>query len=248
MPATYIIGTDGKIKYVHFNLDYKIRASVDEIVEPEETIMRRNWFLVLFLFFLFPFMVKGEDKMCPLSAEEVCPILVGMKIPTVIVKTMDGNEVSLYDVISKKPTVLIFYRGGWCPYCNLQLGQLQEIETQLMNMGYQIVAISADRYEKLKESIQKKNIKYTLLSDSTMKAAQSFRIAFHVDDSTVKKYKEYGLNIEEASGEKHHILPVTSVFVLKTNGTIIFSYVNPDYKVRISPEVLIAVAKAALKN
>lgn len=203
---------------------------------------------------LFPFSVKGGENMRVVSntvvssAEEVCPVLVGMKIPIVNVKTVEGKNISLYDVISKKPTVLIFYRGGWCPYCNLQLGQLQEIEKSLMDIGYQIVAISADRYEKLKESIQNKNIKYMLLSDSSMKAAQGFRIAFHVDDATVEKYKKFGLDIEEASGEKHHILPVPAVFVVKTDGTIVFSYVNPDYKVRVSTEVLLEVAKATLKR
>lgn len=215
--------------------------------------MRQFRFLVLFLFLLLPFYAKGEEKMTKAlkpvasSAEEVCPVLEGMKIHDAVVKTVDGKEISLHDVISKKPTVLIFYRGGWCPYCNLQLGQLQEIEKPLLEMGYQIVAISADKPEKLKESVQKKAINYTLLSDSTMLAAQVFGIAFHLDDETVEKYKKFGLDIEEASGEKHHILPVPAAFVLKTDGTIVFSYVNPDYKVRVQPEALLAAAKAGLK-
>lgn len=214
--------------------------------------MRRFRALFLFLCLLFPFTVRGYENMpnasnaVASSPEEICPVLVSMKIPSVNVKTVEGKEISLYDVISKKPTVLIFYRGGWCPYCNLQLSQLQEIEKTLMDMGYQIVAISADRYEKSKGIIKNKNIKYTLLSDSSMEAAQAFGIAFHVDDVTFAKYKIFGLDIEDASGEKHHILPVPSVFVLKTDGTIVFSYVNPDYKMRLSSEVLLAMAKAAL--
>ncbi len=215
--------------------------------------MKHYSFLILFFFLCIPFYARGEEKMTNVlkpvasSAEEVCPVLVGTKIPEVTAKTVDGKDVALYDVITKKPTVLIFYRGGWCPYCNLQLGQLQEIETPLLEMGYQIVAISADRPEKLKESLQKKAINYTLLSDSTMKAAQSFGLAFKLDEATFEKYKQFGLDLEKASGEKHHILPVPAAFVLKTDGTIVFSYVNPDYKVRVQPDVLLAAAKAALK-
>lgn len=219
-----------------------------------DTQIRNVCISVLFLILWIPFFAKGEEKMTKAlkpvasSAEEVCPVLEGMKIPDAVVKTVDGRELSLFEIITRKPTVLIFYRGGWCPYCNLQLGQLQEIEKPLLEMGYQIVAISADKPEKLKESIQKKKINYVLLSDNTMKAAQVFGIAFHVDDATVEKYKKFGLDIEEASGEKHHNLPVPAAFVLKTDGTIVFSYVNPDYKVRVEPEVLLAAAKAALKN
>lgn len=215
--------------------------------------MKRSSFFVLVFFLLFSFHARGEEKMAKAlkpaasSAEDVCPVLAGTKIPEALVKSVDGKDVALYDVITKKPTVLIFYRGGWCPYCNLQLGQLQEIEKELLNLGYQIVAVSADKPEKLKESVQKKAINYMLLSDSTMLAAQAFGIAFHLDDETVEKYKKYGLDIEEASGEKHHNLPVPAAFVLKTDGTISFSYVNPDYKVRIEPDVLLAAAKAALK-
>lgn len=129
----------------------------------------------------------------------------------------------------------------------MQLGQLQEIEKELLDLGYQIVAVSADKPEKLEESIQKKKINYVLLSDSTTKAAQAFGLAYHLDDEGVEKYKKFGLDIEEASGEKHHILPVPAAFVLKTDGTIVFSYVNPDYKVRVEPDVLLAAAKAAVK-
>lgn len=115
-------------------------------------------------------------------------------------------------------------------------------------MGYQIVAVSADRPEKLKENIKKKNINYLLLSDSKMTAAQAFGLAYHLDEATVEQYKKFGLDIEEASGEKHHNLPVPAAFVLKTDGTVVFSYVNPDYKIRVQPDVLLPAAKAALKN
>ena len=209
---------------------------------------------VLFLILWFPFYLHGEEKEMQTrkpvaaTAAKICPAQEGTKIPAAFIKTIAGTNVSLSAIIAQKPTVLIFYSGGWCPYCNLQLEQLQKIEKQLVNLGYQIVALSADRPEKLQETSQNKKINYRLFSDSAMNAAQALGIAFHVDDVTVDKYKKFGLDIEEASGEKHHLLPVPAAFVLKTDGTVVFAYVNPDYKVRVQPEVLLAAAKAALKK
>ena len=84
---------------------------------------------------------------------------------------------------------------------------------------------------------------YQLLSDSKMEASQGFGLAFKVDDKTHEIYKGYGIDLEAASGEKHHLLPVPSVFLVGTDGIIDFSYVNPDYKVRIEPEILLAAAQ-----
>jgi peroxiredoxin len=142
--------------------------------------------------------------------------------------------------------VLIFYRGGWCPFCNKHLGQLQQAEPQLRELGYRIVAVSPDRPEKLKESTDKGGLSYTLLSDSSMVAAQAFGIAFEVDAPMLEKLASYNIDIEADSGETHHLLPVPAVFIVGKDGVIDFSYANPDYKTRLASEVLLAAAKAAL--
>lgn len=113
-------------------------------------------------------------------------------------------------------------------------------------MGYQLLAVSPDLSAELRKSVQKQELKYSLLSDSKMTAAQALGIAFKVDDATVTQYKEYGTDLEKSSGEAHHLLPVPAVFVIATNGTIHFSYANPDYKMRLNPDVLLAAAKGAL--
>jgi peroxiredoxin len=127
------------------------------------------------------------------------------------------------------------------------LGQLQSIAPQLVDLGYQIIAISPDRPEHLRESLEKNKLGYMLLSDTKLAAAQAFGIAYRVDDETFAKLKSFGLDIEAASGEKHHLLPVPSAFVVDGDGKISFAYVNPDYKTRVDPDVLLAAAKAALK-
>ncbi|MBR9975168.1 MAG: AhpC/TSA family protein [Bacteroidetes bacterium] len=184
----------------------------------------------------------------PDRAEDVCPLKPGMDVPDIRLAAVEGGMVSLPEACAEQPTVLIFYRGGWCPFCNVQLGQLQSREQDLRDLGYRIIGISPDTPQHLKESIGKHELTYSLLSDSDMEAAKQFGVAYQLDKETVDKYKGYNLDIEGASGQTHHMLPVPAVFVLDRSGRIVFSYVNPDYKVRLDPDVLIAAAKAAVNS
>jgi peroxiredoxin len=130
----------------------------------------------------------------------------------------------------------------------VQLGQLQKIESNLTQLGYQILALSADSPDKLQASVEKHAVTYVLLSDAAMAAARAFGVAYRVDDASVGKLAGYGIDIEEASGQTHHMLPVPSVFLVARDGRIAFTYANPDHRVRIDPEVLLAAAKAAAKE
>ena len=126
--------------------------------------------------------------------------------------------------------------------------QLREIEPQLKNLGVQLFAISPDQPPKLKETIDKHKMGFRLLSDSDMAAARSFRVAYKLDNASLMQLKKYGIDVEEASGQKHHMLPVPAVFLVATNGLIQFEYVNPDYQVRLDPDLLLAAAKIVFKR
>jgi peroxiredoxin len=129
------------------------------------------------------------------------------------------------------------------------LGQLRKIESQLTGLGYQIVAVSPDKPEKLSAFIEKQSLTYTLVSDSEATGIKGFGIAFRVDDQTFDTYKnKFKLDLEEHSGAKHHLLPVPAVFIISKEGQVLFQYVNPDYKVRLYPEILLAAAKAYAKK
>jgi len=180
------------------------------------------------------------------NPKQVNPILTGTTIPDAAVKTIEGKTVSIQELVRQQPTVLIFYRGGWCPYCNRHMAELQQSQQQLVDMGYQILAVSPDRPEKLKKSISKHNLDYTLLSDSPMNLSKAFGLAFKVDQSTLDRYAEMGIDLEESSGYDHHLLPVPAVYLINPDGLVTFQYVNPDYKTRIKSEVLISAAKAYL--
>ncbi len=194
---------------------------------------------------------RSPDPSMPLaadSADKAVPIGVGRKIPAVMLTTSAGGEFDLRQNVSRQPTVLIFYRGGWCPFCTLHLAAVGQTQPKLAEMGYQILAISPDRPGELIKSIDKQKLEYTLLSDSNMSAARAFGLAFRVDDDTVKLYKtKYNIDLEASSGRKHHELPVPAAYIVDTSGTIRARYVNPDYKRRIDPDKLLTEARAALK-
>jgi peroxiredoxin len=179
-----------------------------------------------------------------MSAEEVNPVLISSTIPDVSVKNTDGENLNLRDIVKNQPTIFVFYRGGWCPYCNSHLADLKKIEDDLSKEGYKVYAISADRPELLKETMAKNELSYTLLSDAPMTAAKAFGIAFKMDDKTVERYKSFDIDIEKDSGYDHHLLPAPAVFLVDQEGTIKFSYVNPNYKERIDGGILLAAAKA----
>lgn len=159
-----------------------------------------------------------------------------------------GESVMLRALTAGKPSVLIFYRGGWCPYCNRQLSGLVEIEADLQALGYQIIAFSPDQPSIVAEAAQLSEQSYQLVSDSPLNAAQAFGVAFTVDDATLQRREGYSAKLEKASGQNHHMLPVPAIFLTNSEGRITYRYFNPDFRVRLSAEDLLAAAKDAVVN
>lgn len=184
----------------------------------------------------------------PQRAEDVKPLGEGRPAPSAVLREPDGGNVALAELYRTAPTMLIFYRGGWCPYCSVHLGQIQKAEKQLRELGFQVVAISPDRPEQLAESIHKEQLTYALLSDSDMTLAKAFGLGFRVDDKTLERYQGFGIDLEQASGQRHHLLPVPAVYLVDTQGTIRFAHWNPDYKTRLGPDELIAAARRMTGN
>jgi peroxiredoxin len=171
-------------------------------------------------------------------ATDISPLLIGEKIPDIILKSLDNDDVSLNGVFSKKRTILVFYRGGWCPYCNLHLAALAEAEAALLDLGYQIVAISPDSPKNLKITEEKDKVNYQLLSDSKGELAKAMGIAFEAPAN----YKT--LLSKSSDGANSSFLPVPSVFIVNLESNIIFEFITPDYKQRITNDLLVAAAKA----
>ena len=184
------------------------------------------------------------DNGNPSSPEETTPIKAGDKIPSIVLNDENGNSININATLREKPAVLIFYRGGWCPYCNMQMSSLRGIEEEFYQLGFNIFGISPDKPEELAKSRGKHNFRYALLSDSAMRVSTSFGLAWKVPDDQVTMMKEkFNTDIEASSGEKHHLLPIPAVYPADEKGIFGFQYANPDFTVRMDSQELLQIAK-----
>lgn len=188
--------------------------------------------LVLSAIFLIAF--QFTNAQIANTSKEISPLLIGEKITATIVKTANG-KISTKQLFKQKESIVVVYRGGWCPYCNKQLTGIQDIEADLLQLGYQILAVSPDA---ITEDGKKYSKNYTLVSDNTTKLIQNLGIAF-------KAPTKYGNMLSKASGVNNNsTLPAPAVFIVDKKGKILFEYISPDYKNRIDEKLLLAVAKA----
>jgi peroxiredoxin len=117
------------------------------------------------------------------------------------------------------------------------------VEDELAALGFPVIAISPDRPAKLRQSLEAEGLGYRLYSDSALVAARAFGIVFQLDEEEVARYRGFGIDLEDASGRRHHQLPVPSVFLVDADGIIRWVYSNPDYKVRPDPAALLEAAR-----
>lgn len=190
-------------------------------------------FLLLILF-----TVSSLTAQVPEKAEDISPLLIGETLPDTKLLNTDGVEVNLQNILKQKLSVLVFYRGGWCPYCNRQLAALSDVESEIIELGYQIIAVSPDHFEMLKSTEESSKVQYQLYADVDARFIQALGIGFETPE------KAKGYIFKKTTKEASDVLPVPTVMIVDTKGKILFEYINPDYSKRISPELLMANLKA----
>jgi len=183
----------------------------------------------------------AEGKVAP-SAEEAKPLKAGDVLPKVKVVSEAGETVELAKALAEQPAVIVFYRGHWCPYCMKHLASLKEIAGELEGMGVKLVAVSPDKPAYLKEAKKKAELDFDLYSDSKLDLAKAVGVAFQLDEKTAKRYKKH---LVESTGHDTGQLPIPAVFLTDENGKFTYVFSNPDYKVRLSNEDLLAAVKKA---
>lgn len=169
------------------------------------------------------------------TAEDISPLLIGEVIPSVKVYSMQNEEVLTTELFKEKPTVLLFYRGGWCPYCNAHLSAVGELTEEVEALGYQIVAVSPDSPENLKKSMEEQRLNYRLVSDAVGSFTKATGLAFKSPEKYSSLLSDY------SGGGNSGFLPVPALFIVDREGTILFEYISPDYKNRIEAPLLLKV-------
>jgi len=186
------------------------------------------------------------------TAAEIQPLGVGDVAPHFTVETMANERFEFEPRDLERPVVLISFRGGWCPFCNLHLSELRRAIPEIGDMGIDVLFLSGDRSGLLVKSLRRETqadieeLGYTILSDANAQAAIALGIAFKASDRTIQGRIDRGDDIEGSSMARHGVLPVPAVFAINREGLITFAYANPDYKVRISADELVAAAKGLL--
>lgn len=162
-------------------------------------------------------------------------IRIGEKAPDFSLKDQNGKEVSLYKLLKKGPVVMTWYRGGWCPYCNLALKSMVDKVPEIEQAGATFIALSPELPDKSLSTAEKNNLPFSILSDINNEVARKYDLVFKLDPKTANMYEEkFGLS--DYNGNKNAELPIPATYIIDQNGIIRYAYVNPDYKLRANPE------------
>lgn len=169
---------------------------------------------------------------------------VGEKSPEAMLARHDGKEVKLSSMVGKAPVVIIFYRGGWCPYCTKSMSAWAEKMDELKDAGASVVFITPDNPELADKTGVETKVGHVVLSDHKMEASKAFKLAFELDEKTKEKYRGYGVDLAKRNAAKTWELPHPGTFVVDTGGVIRYASVDTDYTKRAAPDEVIAAVKA----
>ncbi|MFA6984664.1 MAG: peroxiredoxin-like family protein [Arenimonas sp.] len=163
----------------------------------------------------------------------------GDRMPEFELPDANGVTVRSRDLLVKGPLLLTFYRGSWCPYCNLELNALQQRLPDIRARGASLVAISPQTPDASLTTQMKHDLKFPVLSDAGNKIARKFGLVFTLDDGLKKIYDAFGIDLLAHNGDGSLELPVPATYLIGSDGVVLASYVNLDYRERLEPEVAI---------
>lgn len=187
------------------------------------------------------------------SAEQAAQnaLKTGDKMPLFELPDSKKNVVKSSELLKDSNLVVVFYRGGWCPFCNIYLKKLQDRLADIKAAGGELVAISAENPDDSLSTVEKDNLKFYVLSDAKLAFARKVGLVYQLPDKTDAKYKEMGIDLVGNNDMDKPELPVSATYAVNQNGEIVYAFVEPDYKQRAEPDIVIAelqkIKKAALK-
>lgn len=155
-----------------------------------------------------------------------------------------GNRLTLSDALREGPVVLSFYRGSWCPFCNLELNALQQRLPDIRNAGGRLIAISPELPDSSLSHAEKLGLEFDVLSDVGNRVARDYGLVMTIHETLRPLYLEWGLDVPAANGDDSHELPVPATYVIDSNGVIRAACVDKDYTKRMEPDAIIAALQS----
>jgi len=154
-----------------------------------------------------------------------------------------GKIVKVKELLAKGPVVLTWYRGGWCPYCNIGLKGLLKEQKQIEQLGATVVAISPETPDSLGETAKANSLSFIALSDKGNGTARKFKIAYEVPEKSLAMMKAFKVDLEKQNGDNSGELPLSATYIIDSSGTIRWSFVDADYRKRAEPSDIVAALK-----
>ncbi len=168
----------------------------------------------------------------------------GDTLPNFNLPNSSGNQVSLSD-FKEDFLVVSFYRGGWCPFCNLELRALQDILPQLKELNAGLVAISPETPDNSLTTSEKNELDFTVLSDIDNTYAKSLGLVFQLPEKLREIYHAFNIHVDKHNNNKEYELPLPATYIVNKNREIIYSFAPEDYTERLDPEKIIeAITKS----
>lgn len=168
----------------------------------------------------------------------------GDAAPDFVLPAARGGAVRLRDLLRHGPVVLSFYRGGWCPYCNLTLRALQAVLPAIHCHGAELVAISPQTPAGSRDTAEANRLAFPVLSDSGSAVARSFGIAFDLAEELRPIYARFGHALPDRNGDAGWVLPIPATYVIGADGVISFAFLDSDYRNRLEPDDILACLAA----
>lgn len=169
---------------------------------------------------------------------------VGDPAPDFRLPDATGSVFILSDALRSGPAVISFYRGAWCPYCNLELRALQEALPRFRATGATLIAISPNTPDTSMTAVERHQIEYPVLSDADNNVAREFGLVFTVQDDLEVVYRRVGIDIGAANATASWEIPIPATYVIDRAGTVTYAFVETDYRRRAEPADVLAALEA----
>jgi peroxiredoxin len=192
---------------------------------------------ILFSFFILQFAFAQEKPE---------GLFINSRVPDFKAKDQNGNEIVFKDLRKKGNVVVVFTRGSWCPYCNKFLRRLQDSSELIKARRAQLIVITPETKDGIDSTIAKTGINFPVIYDSAMKITNGYAGAYRVEDKTVVRYKNSNPSIDLLkinNQRKDAYLPITAVYIVNNEGSVIFRYFDEDYKKRVSVKEILQALK-----
>ena len=171
-------------------------------------------------------------------------VKTGEQAPDFTLPDVFGNAVTLSTLLKRGPVVVTFYRGEWCPFCNLQLRAYQRILPQIQSLGASLVAISPQTPDHSLSTVEKKGLTFTVLSDVGNKVARAYRLVFTLEESIRPLYTAIESDLPTFNGDASWELPMPATFLVAQDGTVRLAFVSEDYTRFVEPADLLSGLRA----